>query len=132
MGLDICYIGYVNKKPEWDINSVNPLYLMINRTYGYVEEKNGNKYLNIDDTISEILKKYNQVFNKIKYHIKKINVSDSEYEKDYMKIEFNTNDGIPLNKKLHFLTTTVIIRYVFEKDSKYYPQVCLDERVYQV
>ena len=131
MGLDIYCIGYVDKKPEWDVNSVNPLYLMINRTYGYVEEKNGNKYLNIDDTNNEILKKYNQVFNRIKYHIKKINVSDSEYEKDYVKIEFNTNDGIPLNKKLHFLTTTVIIRYVFDI-SKYYPQVCLDERVYQV
>ena len=44
MGLDIYYIGYVDKKLEWDVNSVNPLYLMINRIYGYVEEKSGNKY----------------------------------------------------------------------------------------
>ena len=57
MGLDIYYIGHVDKKPEWDVDSVNPLYLMINIIHGYVEEENGNKYLNIDDTNSEILKK---------------------------------------------------------------------------
>ena len=58
MGLDIFYIGYVDKKPEWNVNSVNPLYLMINRIDGVVAEKNGNKYLNIADTSrnSEILK----------------------------------------------------------------------------
>ena len=73
MGVNIYYIGYVDKKPEWEVNSVNPLYLMIKRIDGFVEEKNGSKYLNISDTNrnSEILKKYNQVFNGIKYHIKK-------------------------------------------------------------
>ena len=55
--LDIYYIGYVDKMSEWSANSVNPLYLMINRIYGFFEEKNGDKYLNIDDTSSEILKK---------------------------------------------------------------------------
>ena len=31
LGLDIFYIGYVDKKPDWNVNSVNPLYLMINK-----------------------------------------------------------------------------------------------------
>ena len=58
MGLSIYYIGYVTKKPEWNVNSVNPLYLMINRTDGFIEEENGDKYLNIADTDgnSEVLK----------------------------------------------------------------------------
>ena len=47
--LDIYYIGYVDKKPDWNVNSVNPLYLIINRVYGYVSEKNGNKILTIDE-----------------------------------------------------------------------------------
>ena len=54
MGLDIYYIVYVDKKPEWSLNSVNPFYLMINRFYDFFEQKNGDKYLNIDDTSSEI------------------------------------------------------------------------------
>ena len=134
VGLDIYYIGYVDKTSEWEVNSVNPLYLMINRIDGFVEEKNGSKYLNVSDTgkNSEILKKYNQVFNGIKYHIKKINNNDSKYDKDYMKIKFNTDDNIPLNKELYFLTITVIIRCVFEKDGKYYPQVYLDEFLYKI
>ena len=36
---DIYYIGYVDKKPQWNVNSVNPLYLMINRIDGFIEEK---------------------------------------------------------------------------------------------
>ena len=58
MDLDIYYIGYVDKKRHWNGNSVNPLYLMINRIDGFIEEKNGNKYLNINGTNrnNEILK----------------------------------------------------------------------------
>ena len=37
------------KKTDWNVNSVNPLYLLINRFYGHIEEKNGNKYLTIDN-----------------------------------------------------------------------------------
>ena len=47
MGINIYYIGHAIKKPEWNVNSVNPLYLMINRIDGFIEEKNGDKYLNI-------------------------------------------------------------------------------------
>ena len=59
MGLGIYYIGYVTKKPEWNVNSANPLYLMIDRIDGFIEEKNGDKYLNIADTDRniEVLKK---------------------------------------------------------------------------
>ena len=63
---------------------------------------------------------------------KKINDNESEYVKDYMKIKSNTDDDIPLNKQLYFPTVTVIIRNVFEKDGKYYPQVYLDDCLYEV
>ena len=81
MGLGICYIGYATKNHEWNVNSVNPLYLMINRIDGFIEEKNGDKYLNIADTErnSEVLKKNSEVWNKIKDCIKKIN-DLGEYE----------------------------------------------------
>ena len=47
-GIDIYYIGYITIKKIGDcenILSVNPLYLLINQASGYIEEKNGNKYL---------------------------------------------------------------------------------------
>ena len=55
MDLDIYYIGYVDKKSEWSVNSV--------KSYEY-----------------------------------------SEYEKDYMKINFSSDDNVPLTKVLYFPT----------------------------
>ena len=55
-----------------------------------------------------------------------------EYDRDYMKIKLNSDDDIPLNKQLNFPTITVIIRNIFEKDNKYYPQSFLDQCLYEV
>ena len=135
MNLGIYHIAYVTKVPKWGINSVNPLHLMINRIDGFIEEKDGDKYLNISDTQrnSEVLKKYLEVFNKLKDCIEKINDSKlGEYDKDFMKIKVNSDDDIPLNKVLYFPTLPVVIRCVSEKDKKYYPQIFLDECLYEI
>ena len=49
-----------------------------------------------------------------------------------MKIKFNSDDDLPLNKilKLHMLT--IIVRSAFKEDGKYYPQIFLDEYFYEV
>ena len=44
MDINIYYIRYVTKKPEYNINSVNPLYLYINKLDGFIDERNGSKY----------------------------------------------------------------------------------------
>ena len=68
--------------------------------------------------------KFTKLWDEIKHLIEAINdVEKSEYEKDFMKIKYNIDDNLPLNKmpKLHMLK--VIVRSVFEEDGKYYPQV---------
>ena len=57
-GIYIYYIGYVTKKEEYKINSVNPLYLLIYKVDGLIAEKRGNKYINIafTDNNDEVLK----------------------------------------------------------------------------
>ena len=89
MNLDIYYIDYVDKKPDWNVKSVNPLYLMINRFYGHIEKQNSVKYLIISNISknSDALKKYYQVFSGIKHHINKIDNNNGKYVKDYMKIK---------------------------------------------
>ena len=47
-----------------------------------------------------------------------------------MKIKFNSDDGLPLNKPLKFHNMTIIIISGFEEDSKLYPQVFLDDTLY--
>ena len=102
------------------------MYLIINDTSGYIEEKSGNKYLIFDDSLNEnkaLLKKYADIWDGIKNNIKTINDGkENDYGKDYMKIKFNSNDDLPLNKPLKFHAMTIIMRSVFEEDDKLYPQ----------
>ena len=96
--ISIYYIGYVAKKPECNINSVNSLYLLVDQKDGFIEEKEGDKYLNISLTNSnnEVLKKYAEVWSRVKDCIAKINDNKSkEYGMDYMKIQFSSDDNLP-------------------------------------
>ena len=55
-GINIYYIGQITIKKIDDyesIYSVNPLYQQVNDVNGYIEEKNGNKYLTFDDSVNQ-------------------------------------------------------------------------------
>ena len=135
--IGIYNIGYITIKKIDDcgnINSVNPLYLNIAHASGYIKEKGVKKYLVFDSTDEnkELIKKYNDVFNGIRDKIKEINSDECDYEKDYMKIKFNSDDDLPLNKLLKFHLMTLTIRSVFEEDGKLYPQVFLDDILYEL
>ena len=139
--IGIYNIGYITIKKIANcksIYSVNPLYLRINHASGYIErssseEINENKYLMELHSINEnkeLLKKYSDVFNGIMDKIKEVSSDEFDYEKDYMKIKFNSDDDLLLNKPLKFHTIT--IRSVFKEDGKLYPQVFLDDSLYKL
>ena len=134
--IGIYNIGCIANKKIADcknIYSVNPLYLRITHTSRYIEEINENKYLIFDsiDENKELLKKYNDVFNGIMGKIKEVSNDECDYEKDYMKIKFNSDDNLPLNKPLNFHNMTITIRSAYKKDDKLYPQVFLDDTLYE-
>ena len=122
-------IGYITTKKIDDyesIYSVNPLYLIIGEVDGFIEEKTGGKYLAFDsaDKNKEVLKNYREytLCYGIKNEIKTINDGkEGEYRKDLMKIKFDTDDGLPLNKPLKLNMLTIVdlflkkigIRWVF-------------------
>ena len=110
------------------------MYLQVNPASGYIEEKNGNKHLIFDSTDEnkELLKKHSDVWSGIKNKIEAITFAECDYEKDFMKIKFNSDDDLPLNKPLKFHMMTIIIRSVFEEDGKLYPQVFLDDTLYEL
>ena len=64
--------------------------------------------------------------------IKKINNNQCNYENDYMKIKFNSDDNLPLNKLLTFHNMSITIRSAFIEDGKLYPQVFLDDTLYEL
>ena len=100
--IGIYNIGYITIKKIDDcknIHSVNHLYLRIDHVNGCVEEKGVNKNLIFDSTDEnkELLKKYNDVFNRIRDKIKEISSGECDYEKGYMKIKSNSDGNLPLN-----------------------------------
>ena len=67
------------------------------------------------------IKSFNDdVFNGIRDKIKEVSSNESDYEKDCIKIEFNSDDHLPSNKPLKFFIMTVTIRSVFKEDGKLY------------
>ena len=104
---------------------MNPLYLIIHSATGCFKEKYGEI---IDST-----EKYEEVFSLIKSENETLNGGkELFYEKNYARIVINTDDNLPLNKQLKFLTLTIIIRCVFQKGKKLYPQIYLDECLYEL
>ena len=128
---DIYYIGYITIKKIGNcknIHSVYPLYLIMGPATWYFTEKNGEKYLTVDT-----IDKYEEVFSGIKSEIETINCGEKMYyEKHYAKAGVNTDDDIPLNKKLKFPLLSIIIRCVFQNGNKLQPQVYLDECLYEL
>ena len=104
------------------------MYLIIDKIDGHFEENNRNKYLVFDST-----ELHSTDENKEVLEIETKNVGrKGEYDKDFMKIKFNTDNNLPLNKplKLHLLTT--IVGCIFEEDGKFYLQLYLDDCLYEL
>ena len=100
-----------------------------------LKKKMETKYLNFDftDKNKEALKKCAKLWNKIKNEIETINGDKKiEYAKDFIKIKFDSDDNLPLNKPLKFPTMIIIVRFLFEEDGKFYPQINLDECLYEL
>ena len=127
--IDIYNIWYITIKKIGDyenIYSVNPFYLIIGEVDGFVEEKNGSKCLvfHSTDESKEVLEKHTELWDGIENEIETINGHKKlEYAKDFMKIKFDTDDDLPLNKPLMLRMLTIIVKSVFEEDSKFYPQI---------
>ena len=76
------------------------MYFRNNHASRYIEEKNENKYLIFDsaDENKKALKKYAHNWDGIKNKVKTINGDkENDYGKDYMSINFNSDDDLPLN-----------------------------------
>ena len=115
------------------INSVNPLYL-INKVNEYFEEINGNKNLMLVSTNEsrEKIKRYEELLSKIRDLIKLIAKNSDDYDKKYIKIKFNSDDELPINKTIKSSSMIIVATAVFHENNKYYGQVFLDECLHKL
>ena len=71
-----------------------------------------------------MLKNCTELWDEIKNEIKIINGGkEGQYDKDFLKNKFDTDDDLLLNKLLKFPAMTIVVRSVFEDDGKFYPQI---------
>ena len=121
----IYYIGYVTIKDlkSLKINSVNPLYLIFTKVNGYFEEINKNKYLTLVATneSKEIIKKYQELWSKIKDLIGSITKNSDDNDEKCITIKFNSEDELPLNKTIEIPSMIIVVRAAFHENNKYYP-----------
>ena len=101
---------------------------------GYFEEFNKNKCLTLVPTneSKEIIKQYKELWSKIRDLIRSVPKSSGDYHKKYMKIKFNSYDELRLNKPIEIHSMIIVVRAVFHENTKYYPQVFLDECLYKL
>ena len=100
-----------------------------NKVFCLVGEKNGVKYMSIDK--GDVLKIWNQIFIRVKY-INKISYEEVNFNSDYDKIKFVSDDSLPLGKFISFPILTVVIRCIFKQGDLFYPHVYLDDALYQL
>ena len=92
---------------------IAPLYWIVSFASGYIEERDGNKYLIFNNSFTE---------NKdvVKHKIKKIKGNKGT---DYIKIKFEFDDDLPLNEPLIFYEMHIFVRFVFKEDEKLCPEL---------
>ena len=132
----IYYIGYLRIKDSKYVkaNGVNPLYLIFSKVNGYFEEINKNKYLTLVPTneSKEIMKKYEELYSKIRNLIRSITKVSEDYDEKNIKIKFDSDDHLPLNKTIKIHNVTIVVRAIFYENNKYYPQGFIDECLYKL
>ena len=97
-------------------------------------EINGNKYLTLGPTneSKEKIKKYEELWSKIRDLIRSITKNSDDYDEKHVKIKFTSDDESPLNKTIEIPSMIIIVRAVFHENNKYYSEVFLGECLHKL
>ena len=73
----------------------------------------------LTDKIKAILKTYEKLWTKVKGLIRSISNNSDNYDEEYMKIKFNSDDDLPLKKTLELHNMIIVVIAVFHEGSKH-------------
>ena len=123
--IDIYYLGYEHKKKITEcnqINSVNPLYLRITDMKDqFKKDKSDNVWYLIIFGNENVLRIFANIRKSIRTKIEENTGVIIQYDKDYRRIKFESNDNLPTDKIVNIRLATIIIRSVFVQNGKHYP-----------
>ena len=81
---------------------------------------------------ADVLRKLENIWESIRANIEENTDGIVQYNKDYMKIKFESNDNLPADNIVNMHQVTIIIRSVFAQNGKFYPQLFLDDALYEL
>ena len=73
------------------------------------------------------IKKYEELWIKTRNLIRSATKKSGDYDEKYMKMKFDSDDELPLNKTIKITVVVIVVRAIFYENNKYYPQDFLDE-----
>ena len=88
-------------------------------------------YLIISDDDDDVFRKLGDIFKSIRDKITEKALDTIEYDEDYVKIRFDSNNILPVDKDVNIHLATIVIRAIFAQDGKYYPRLFLDDGLYK-
>ena len=98
----------------------------------FKKDKNDNVWYLIIFGNADVLKKFANIWKSIRAKIEENTGGIVQYHKDYMKIKFESNDNLPIDNIVNMHQVTIIIRSVFAQNGKFYPQLFLDDGLYEL
>ena len=81
---------------------------------------------------ADVLRKFANIWKSIRAKIEENTGGIAQYDKDYMKIKFKSNNNLPTDNIVNMHQVTLIIRSVFAQNGKFYPKLFLDDALYEV
>ena len=111
------------------------MYLFFRNVNGYPEEINKSKYLTLvltNKREGKIKKTYEELWSKIRDLIRSRTKNPDDYDEKHMKIKFNSDDELPLNKMIEIATITIVVTAFFHENNIYYQQAFVDKCLYKI
>ena len=81
---------------------------------------------------ADVLRNFTNICRSIRDKIEENTGGIVHYDKDYMKIKFESNDNLPADNIVNMHQVTIIIRSIFAQNGKFYPQLFLDDALYEL
>ena len=116
-------------KPEYDINSKNPLYLIIKCLLGRLEKTDGSsdRFLVVDEGNKEVMSVFDKLWKFVESEIDRLMKSNDKITfgaadnkvRGYNKLRFSSDIDLPVNTLTEFHALTVVINCVIEKDGRF-------------
>ena len=78
------------------------------------------------------IKRYEELWSKIEDLIRSITKNSDHYDEKYIKIKFNSDEALPINKTIEINSMIIVVRAAFDENNKYYSQLFWDEYLYKL